>query len=121
MPPPRKPRPRPAAEQHIGAASLSRPTKRSADEAAAEAPLTERPATKRSLLGGHATRDAAKRALVLHPYAKRVTEERRRGPQARLAEAVGLAEAIGLVVAHAETVPLDRPRHRLGVRHDEAD
>ncbi|HUN49615.1 MAG TPA: GTPase HflX [Candidatus Sulfotelmatobacter sp.] len=60
--------------------------------------------------GGHATAASAKRALVLHPHGKRAWGEQRRRPEARLAEAVGLTEAIGLVVAHAETVPLERPR-----------
>ena len=67
-------------------------------------------AGKRAAGSGHATKAAAKRALVLHPHAKRAAAEQRRGPEARLAEAVGLTEAIELVVVHAETVPLDRPR-----------
>jgi GTP-binding protein HflX len=48
--------------------------------------------------------------LVLHPYAKRGGGERRRAPEARLAEAVALTQAIGLAVAHGESIALDRPR-----------
>ena len=49
------------------------------------------------------------RTLILHP----VPADRHRGgrdPDARLAEAVGLAQAIALMVVHAECVRVKRPR-----------
>ncbi len=49
------------------------------------------------------------RALVVHPYLKSAPEGARQ-PDARLAEAVGLAEAIALDVRAAETVPTVRWR-----------
>ena len=54
--------------------------------------------------------NGAGRAIVLHPYLKRRESGQRRSPEARLAEARGLAEAIGLTVVHAEAVPMARPR-----------
>ncbi len=54
---------------------------------------------------------ATDRALVVHPYRKGGDGAGAgRSPEARLAEAVGLARAIGLEVVHAETVELRR-RH----------
>jgi GTPase len=49
------------------------------------------------------------RALVLHPLIKSARRGER-GPEARLAEAVGLAEAIDLAVVRQEVVPIARPR-----------
>jgi GTPase len=63
---------------------------------------------------GHdgATAAGPTQALVLYPYSK--AEARRDGggrdPDARLAEAIGLAQAIELEVAHGEAVSLDRRR-----------
>ena len=48
------------------------------------------------------------RTLVVHPA--RSSSENGRLPEARLAEAVGLAEAIDLEIAGAEVVSLSRPR-----------
>jgi len=48
-------------------------------------------------------------AIVLHPAPKR-RGAAARSAEARLAEAVALAGAIALDVAHAEAVPLDKPR-----------
>jgi GTPase len=44
------------------------------------------------------------RCVVIHPRFVRADGSDTRTPEARLAEAVGLAKAIGLVVAHAEVV-----------------
>ncbi|MCC7273072.1 MAG: GTPase HflX [Alphaproteobacteria bacterium] len=52
---------------------------------------------------------AAGRAIVLHP-ALRAGRDDRRSPEARLAEAAGLAAAIDLTVVHAEVVRVDAPR-----------
>ncbi len=49
------------------------------------------------------------RALVIHPNFK-TARPGERGPEARLAEAVGLAEAIDLEVVRQEIVPIVRPR-----------
>ena len=49
------------------------------------------------------------RALVLHPQIK-TTRQTARSPEARLAEAVGLAQAIDLEVVRQEVVPISRPR-----------
>jgi GTP-binding protein HflX len=48
-------------------------------------------------------------ALVLHPVLSQAGDAGR-SPEARLQEAVGLAHAIDLVVAHAESIRLNRPR-----------
>lgn len=53
------------------------------------------------------TRSGQTAALVVHPY--RADAGDGRLPDARLAEAVGLAEAIDLDIRHAETVKLARP------------
>jgi GTP-binding protein HflX len=52
------------------------------------------------------------RALVLHPVLAPPAggDAAARDPEARLAEAVGLARAVGLVVAHAQTVAAKNPR-----------
>jgi GTP-binding protein HflX len=51
------------------------------------------------------------RAMVLHPVLPAdMNGGATRDPEARVAEAVGLAQAIGLVVAHAQSVPLKNPR-----------
>jgi GTP-binding protein HflX len=106
----RKPLPKPAAEQAVEVVFLSRPLHPRGGGSTFEEPAIDGRLSKQAAGSGHATKAPAKRALVLHPYAKRVTAERRRAPEARLAEAIGLTEAIGLQVAHADTVPLDRPR-----------
>jgi GTP-binding protein HflX len=49
------------------------------------------------------------RAVVLHPQIKSARRGERE-PEARLAEAVGLAEAIDLEVVRQEVVPIARPR-----------
>jgi len=49
------------------------------------------------------------RAVVLHPQIKSARGGAR-SPQARLAEAVGLAQAIDLAVVRQEVVPIARPR-----------
>jgi GTP-binding protein HflX len=56
------------------------------------------------------------KALVLHPRPRPRGQAAVRDPEARLAEAAGLAAAIGLNVAHAEVVPVPRanPRTVLG-------
>ncbi|MBM3555358.1 MAG: GTPase HflX, partial [Alphaproteobacteria bacterium] len=58
------------------------------------------------------TRDAAAKALVVHPFLKRRERgaQRLRAPEARLEEAVGLAKAIGLDIRLAELAPLATPR-----------
>jgi GTP-binding protein HflX len=48
------------------------------------------------------------RAMVVYPAPRRI--EAGRHPEARLAEAVGLAEAIDLEIVAAESVPLAKPR-----------
>jgi GTP-binding protein HflX len=48
-------------------------------------------------------------ALVLHPHIK-AARQGARDPEARLAEAVGLAQAIDLEVVRDEVVPVARPR-----------
>lgn len=60
-----------------------------------------------------------RRALVLHPYLKSTkanAPDQRRRPEARLAEAVGLAAAIDLQAARADVVPLSswRPATLIG-------
>ena len=55
-------------------------------------------------------RPVAGRALVVHPALRRSGAARSRGPEARLAEAVGLAEAINLDILHKEAAPVNRPR-----------
>jgi len=53
------------------------------------------------------------RAVVVHPAPRSpasASGDAARHPEARLAEAVGLAEAIDLEIAAAETVPLNKPR-----------
>ena len=52
---------------------------------------------------------AATRTLVLCPVL-RSAGSAVRTPEARLAEAIGLAQAIDLDVVHGEVVKLDRPR-----------
>jgi len=59
---------------------------------------------------GNTGATGSRRALVLHPYVKRHAAEARRTPEARLEEACGLARAIGLDIAHAEAVPMSRPK-----------
>ena len=51
----------------------------------------------------------ASRTLVVHP-AKTGSGDQGRLPEARLAEAVGLAQAIDLDIVATEVVPLSRPR-----------
>ena len=51
---------------------------------------------------------AAQRTLVVHPV--RLPAESGRLPEARLAEAVGLAQAIDLEIVATELIPLARPR-----------
>jgi GTP-binding protein HflX len=46
----------------------------------------------------------------VHPALRRNVAGPVREPQARLAEAVGLAEAINLEIAHTEAAPVNRPR-----------
>ena len=50
------------------------------------------------------TREGASRCVVIHPRFVRADASDARTPEARLAEAVGLAKAIGLTVTHAEVV-----------------
>jgi GTPase len=50
------------------------------------------------------TGEGAGRCMVIHPRFVRSEGSDARTPEARLAEAVGLAKAIGLAVAHAEVV-----------------
>src|ERR1700692_4311018 len=62
---------------------------------------------------GHEQRSSAGRCLVLHPALRRAPgarDENARPPEARLAEAVGLARAIALDVVHEEVVRLSRWR-----------
>ncbi|MCW5751408.1 MAG: GTPase HflX [Alphaproteobacteria bacterium] len=47
---------------------------------------------------------------MLYPFAKREAADRRRSPEARLEEAVGLARAIGLEIVGAELAAMDRLR-----------
>ena len=56
--------------------------------------------------GSGRTQDRANRCVVIHPRLGRADDSDARTPEARLAEAVGLAKAIGLTVAHAEVVPI---------------
>ena len=52
----------------------------------------------------------ARRTVVLHPVRDGGRADSARDPEARLAEAVGLAAAIALNVVHAETVRVREPR-----------
>ncbi|WP_371747214.1 GTPase HflX [Acuticoccus sp. I52.16.1] len=58
---------------------------------------------------GSATAKEATRAIVLLPVV-RPTEDEKREPEGRLAEAVGLADAIALDVVDARVVPVRNPR-----------
>ncbi|MGB0671141.1 MAG: GTPase HflX, partial [Rhodospirillales bacterium] len=60
--------------------------------------------------GGGTGRAAAERCLVLHPDITGPAGSLARDPDARLAEACGLAEAIGLDIVGAEVVRLSRPK-----------
>ena len=55
-------------------------------------------------------RPVAGRALVVHPALRRSGAGSSREPEARLAEAVGLAEAINLDILYTEAAPVNRPR-----------
>ena len=64
---------------------------------------------ERAKLGGKPTAAAPTKAMVLLPLV-RGAEEEKRGPEGRLAEAVGLADAIALDVVEARAVPVRTPR-----------
>ena len=53
---------------------------------------------------------SGERALVLHPYLRKTTDNRLRDPSGRLEEAVSLTAAIALDVVHAEIVPLAKAK-----------
>lgn len=61
-------------------------------------------------LNGRTNGTGAERALVLYPFTKREAASRRRSPEARLEEAVGLTRAIGLEIVAAELAAMDRLR-----------
>ncbi|WP_226581857.1 GTPase HflX [Acuticoccus sediminis] len=58
---------------------------------------------------GTPTEEAATRAIVLLPVVRQ-SEEDKREPEGRLAEAVGLADAIALDVVDARVIPVRNPR-----------
>src|SRR5262249_9786916 len=91
------------------------PSRRSCRQPRYSCSTDQRKATRRDVIhgpgagpnGGAAA--ATGRALILHPILKHRSADGR-GPEEKLAEAVGLAQAIRLDVVHAEIVAVERFR-----------